>query len=610
MNGKKYFSYRSFMPELKAVENFSRHGIETICLFPANTCNSLGQPYSGYDYNRFWFGTYDFAAVDQQVNEALEKMPNARILMMIDLNSPEWLARQIGLCHLPGDSTTCLTETLLNADWMKDTLNYMRAFIDHCEEKWSSRIDAYIPACGNTDEWFDHNGEICSVNKEKAYQEYRRKNNLPEEAPPTAVKLNTPDFDDMLFDPAKSSNVLTYRRFCNEVVADGLLTFAKAVKDHVRRPVEVGAFFGYLMDRVGIAESGHAFLRKVVRSPWVDFIISPGSYRDRAIGGGSGWQSVSGTERLAGKRHMHECDQRTHTYNKHLSPYVKLEFQCWPDTVSDIAGIRREAALTIITRSSCWWFDMWGGFYTLPEHLETLRGCHELYQQLIDTPSVKVDEVALIVDEDAAFYTEQRTARLRQFQGNARIQLNHLGAPYDTYVLEDLPDIENFDRYKMIILACQFEITPEKAAMLEKYVYSGNRTVLALYAPGISDGKSLDPARVERWAGVPYGTPGLCVTEKENCRIAYIHHSDELTAAMLRELAEKAGVLLNVSAEVPVYADRGLLSVHLPAAGEYEIRLPEYAKGAVELFSGKKVSGSKFVWKSENCETLFFKLDI
>lgn len=608
MDGKKYFAYRSFMPELEAVENFSNHGVNTICLFPANTVNSLGQPYSGYAPNRFWFGTYDFAAVEQQVQEALEKMPTARILMMIDLNSPEWLARQIGLAHTPGDSTTHLTETLLNPRWVEDTSAYVTAFLDFCESKWSDRIDAYIPACGNTDEWFDHNGELCSLIKEKAYADYRTKRGLAPEVPPSALKLNSPDFDELVFDPANSSGVLEFRRFCNEVVADGLLMFAKQIKTHLSRPVEVGAFYGYITDRAGVAESGHAFLRKVVRSPWVDFIISPGCYRDRAIGCGSGWQSISGTERLAGKRHFHECDQRTHTYNKNLSPYVKLEFQCWQNTTEDIAGIRREAALTILTRSSLWWFDMWGGFYSLPEHLQTIRQCHELYDRFIAEPSVKIDEVALITDEDTTFYLDQRSQRQRDFQSNIRVQLNRLGAAYDHYLLEDLPEIENWERYKLIILSNQIEITPKKAELLKKYVYSGGRTVLALYAPGLSDGKTLDIGRVVSWAGVPYASPDLNITQKENCRIAYLHDPMSLTPAMLRNLAEKAGVRLNVSAEVPVYADRKLLAVHLPSAGTVEIKLPPYATDAIELFSGTRINQNSFNWTSENCETLLFEL--
>ncbi|MBQ8753833.1 MAG: hypothetical protein IJZ19_02260 [Lentisphaeria bacterium] len=590
------------------MENFSAHGVNTICLFPSNTVNSLGQPYSGYAPNRFWFGTYDFSAVEQQVQEALEKMPAARILMMIDLNSPEWLARQIGLAHTPGDSTTHLTETLLNPRWVEDTSAYVTAFLDFCESKWSDRIDAYIPACGNTDEWFDHNGESCSLIKEKAYGRYREEKGLPPEIPPSAGKLNSPDFDELVFDPATSSGVLEYRRFCNEVVADGLLMFAEKIKNHLARPVEVGAFFGYITDRAGVAESGHAFLRKVVRSPWVDFIISPGCYRDRAIGGGSGWQSISGTERLAGKRHFHECDQRTHTYNKNLSPYVKLEFQCWQNTTEDIAGIRREAALAIITRSSLWWFDMWGGFYTLPEQLECIRECHKLYDCFLAEPSVKIDEVALITDEDTAFYLDQRSPRQRDFQSHIRTQLNRLGAAYDHYLLEDLPEIENWERYKLIILSNQIEITPKKAELLKKYVYSGGKTVLVLYAPGISDGRTLDVKRVEKFAGVPYAAAGLNITQKENCQIAYLHDPALLTASMLRQLAEEAGALLNVSAEVPVYADSRLLAVHLPTAGTREIRLPHHAAGAVELFSGKKITKNVFNWHSESCETLLFEL--
>ncbi len=609
MDRKHYYAYRSFQPEFSTMERFASIGVNTITLFPANTSNSLGQPYCRYPANRFWFDTRDFTSVGRQFDDVLLHNPAANFIVMVDLNSPDWLTRQLALNHESGDSTTHLSEVLVNSRWLADTEHYLEAFLEYCESNYGVRIEAYVLACGNTDEWFDHNGELCGLAKERAYLEYRRRQGLDPEPPPSALKLNSPDFDGLLFDPACSGGVLAYRRFCNELVADGILRFARIAKKVIRPGVEVGVFYGYLHDRLGIAESGHAALRPVLDAPEVDFLISPGSYCDRAIGGGSGWQSLSGSERLAGKRHLHECDQRTHTYNPVLSEHVRLDFQCWKNTREDIAGVRREAALSIIGDSSLWWFDMWGGFYQEPELLAELGRLRELYDRFATLRAEPVDQIALIVDADAAYYFDQRSPRQREFQRHARIALNHVGAPFDSYLFDDLGRIPDFDRYRLVILANQIEITPAKAEVLKKFVYCGGRTVLTLYAPGLSDGVSLDPERVRRWAGVPFGSAGLAVTEEEKCRKAYLARPGDLTAGMLRDLAREAGILLNVSREAPVYADSRLLAIHLAEPDAVTVTLPAGAESAVELFSGRRVNGAVFQWDSPGCETLLFELE-
>ncbi|WP_417170100.1 hypothetical protein [Victivallis sp.] len=608
MKHKHYYAYRSFQPEFATMERFAAIDVNTIALFPANTSNSLGQPYCRYPANRLWFDTWDFTVVGRQFDDVLEHNPRANFIVIVDLNSPEWLSRQLALSHESGDSTTHLSETLVNPRWLCDTEHYLEAFLSYCEKNYAEKIEAYVLACGNTDEWFDHNGELCGLAKERAYQEYRARNGLPPETPPSAGKLNSPDFDGLVFDPARSDDVITYRRFCNELVAESILRFARFSRKVIRPKAEIGVFYGYLTTRLGAAESGHVELRRVLDAPEVDFLISPGCYIDRAIGGGSGWQSVSGSERLAGKRHLHECDQRTHTYNPSLSPHVKLKFQCWKNTAEDIAGVRREAVLAMISDSSLWWFDMWGGFYEESALLEELGRLQKLYCRFAGQPGTPVDEIALIIDADSAYYLDQRSPRQAHFQRHARTMLNHVGAPFDTYLLDDLGRIPDFDRYKLVILANQIEITPEKAELLERYLYCGNRTVLTLYAPGLSDGTSLDPARVRRWAGVEYGSEGLHLTEFATCRKAYLAHPEKLTAAILRDLARQAGVLLITSREAVVYADSRMLALHLAEPGTITITLPGGADGAVELFSGRRMHGGVFEWNSRGGETLLFEL--
>lgn len=609
---RHYFAYRSFLPEFGTMKRFADAGVETICFFPGNTANSLGQPYSQYPAVWRWFDTCDFSSLDRQIEDLKKTGANRNFICMADLNSPEWLSRQLSLAHESGDSFTHLSECLANPRWKEAVMRYLNAFLTHCEAHHADSIRAYVLACGHTDEWFDHNGEICGLLKEKAYRKWRADHRLAPQAPPSAVAMNTPDYDGLLFDPARSSAVLEYRRFCNELIGSSICEFAAAARKLIRREAEIGVFYGYVMTRLGAAESGHLDYERVAHCPDIDFLISPGSYGDRAMGGGGGWLGCSGTEKLAGKIHMHECDQRTHTHNRNLSPYVSLHVPHWENTREDLAGIKREFSLALLNRSSLWWFDMWGGFYQEPELFEAFRSMKRIYDSRISLPPVPVEEVALIVDPDASYYFDQRSPRQRAFQPDVRKAMNRLGAPFESYCFRDIPAIPNLDKLKFFVFVCQWEITEEKAEILERCVLNRGRTVLWLYAPGLSDGKTLDPGRVRRWTGVPpEEAEELVIRRMDGWTSAFLRSPEKLTPAMLKELARSAGVHLYTDAETPVYADGRFLAVHTKEGGPMTIRLPSVCRRATELFSGKTAAenAASIEWNFQAPDSVLFELE-
>ena len=91
------FAYRSFWPEFAAMRQFKDAGVQTVCIFAANTDNSLGQPYSKYPPVWRWFGKYDFESLNKQYDDVLAVNPDAEFICMIDLNTPIWLQRQLAL---------------------------------------------------------------------------------------------------------------------------------------------------------------------------------------------------------------------------------------------------------------------------------------------------------------------------------------------------------------------------------------------------------------------------------------------------------------------------------------------------------------------------------
>ena len=608
---RHYFAYRSFLPEFDAMKRFAAAGVRTICFFPGNTTNSLGQPYAQYPSIWNWFDRYEFSSLDQQIADLKKAVPEAEFICMIDLNSPEWLSRQLSLAHESGDSFTHLTEALANPRWKEATLHYLRAFLEYAEAHYADSIQAYVLACGHTDEWFDHNGELCGLHKQRACNDWRAAHGLAPAEPPSALKMNTPDYDGLLFDPAVSSGVIEYRRFCSELVGNTICEFAAEARKLIRPEAEIGVFYGYIVTRLGAAESGHLAYEQVLKSPDIDFMISPGSYGDRAMGGGGGWLGCSGSEKLAGKIHMHECDQRTHTHNRDLTPYVSLHVPHWENTEEDVAGIKREFSLALLKRSSLWWFDMWGGFYQEPVLFENFRLMKEIYDSRIRLPSRNVEEVAMIVDPDALAYFDQRSPRQRDFQPDIRKKLNRLGAPFETWCLRDVPSIPNLHEIKFFIFATPWEITPEKAELLNRHVLNHDRTVLWFYAPGISDGESFDESRIRRWADADPHVSGLSVQRMNGWTSAFLRNPAELTPATLKSLAKSAGVHLYSDAEIPVYADDRFLALHAKEGGTMTIRLPRRTGRITELFSGKLAAEnvSEFQWNFRAPDTVLFEME-
>ena len=169
---KPFFAYRSFRKELHTVKRFYDAGIRQFCVFPSNTTNSLGQPYVDYPPNWLYFDAYEFEHADRQIDDILSVAPEAELLCMIDLNSPNWLIRL--LMRTLADSTIGLTDALTTERWRKETLNYMRALLTHLETTYPGRIKGYILACGMTDEWMDYSKGRELAGKLEAYRQWSR----------------------------------------------------------------------------------------------------------------------------------------------------------------------------------------------------------------------------------------------------------------------------------------------------------------------------------------------------------------------------------------------------------------------------------------------------
>jgi len=469
-----YFAYRSFWPEHEAHRRFNEIGVKTICFFPANTVNSLGEPYCKYPPN--WVfkdysvdGQYDFEPVDAQINDLMKDSPGANFICMVDLNTPVWLSAHILKC----DSFNQLGRICSDSEWRRATANYLQNFLSHMEQRYPDKIVAYVLSGGSTSEWYDLSNLAESPSRLAAWNRERREKGLPPAEIPGLMAREHVSFDNLLRDPAADGEALRYIRFCQSQIVDTIKFFLGKAREVIPRKTELGVFFGYPLCLQGWRViAGNNDCGELLKSPELDFIISPIAGKTFAASGkGGGDLGPTESVELAGKRYLRECDQKTHTYNKKLSKYITINFDVWESEAETLAGIKRELGYSLIKRTSLWWFDMWGGFYNPPVVMELLKKCHQIYWMYIEKQVEKIAEIALIVDPDSIYYLNQNdNERTVWFYQKMKGTLDLTGSPYETYNLEDIPRIQNQERIKLWLLPGIFEITRAKREILDRFV--------------------------------------------------------------------------------------------------------------------------------------------
>jgi hypothetical protein len=609
------FAYRSFWPEFEAMRQFKEAGVNTVCIFAANTDNSLGRPYSKYPPIWRGIGKYDFASFDKQYDDVLKVNPNAEFICMIDLNTPVWLQRQLSCSAQSAaecESFSMLSCACANPQWRKITGDYFEAVLKHAESRYGNRIKAYLLACGTTDEWMDYSMGSAGRTKTQAWNAWLKSHEKRPAPIPSFDRIDRASFENMIRDPATEQDVVDYAQFTGDIIADTVLEFAAKTRAGVPKQRQIGVFFGYILELESwrMVWAGHLEYERLFASPDIDFFISPGTYGDRPMGGGSGFMSPNGTRVLGGKGYLHEIDHRTPSYNVKLDEYTSIAWMVpWKDQAETDAGLKREFSLAIINGASLWCFDMWGGVFKTPETMKLVGQSKRLWDRYAAMPLKSRAEVALVVDPQSARYFNSRNAIAAQIYQGTRNKLNRLGAPFEVFSFNDLPKAD-LSQYKMFVFPGLFVVTPERLETLKKHVFHSNRTVLFAYAPGICDGKTLDPARVKELTGTSFQTPGTSTVQRDGWKAIYTPSYKEIQPKMLRQAAVEAGVTIYCQDAVPVYANERLVAIHTARGGEKTITLPCECRHVKELYTGRTipVAGNSFFYTFKSPDTALFEL--
>ena len=104
--------YRSFWPQEKYNRQFAEAGVKLVFIYPANTDCTLKLPYSNYPTIWTGPGEYHWESLDRHIGDVLKWNPAAKLIVMIDLNTPKWWVDSHGT-----DSVSQLGAALIRDDF-------------------------------------------------------------------------------------------------------------------------------------------------------------------------------------------------------------------------------------------------------------------------------------------------------------------------------------------------------------------------------------------------------------------------------------------------------------------------------------------------------------
>jgi hypothetical protein len=290
----------------------------------------------------------------------------------------------------------------------------------------------------------------------------------------------------------KQRKYVDYHLFLSDATVHRVGELAYAAKAASEGYFLIGASYGYTFEW-SHPSSGHLSLGKLLRTPEIDFIAGPPSYRTREPGGSAPFPSPIDSFALNGKLYISEEDFKTSLSTGHepddFNPTLKtpqaLESAHW-----------RGAGVALAHATGVEWMDLWGNGWlktnSVWERAARVRGAlTDRMQTELGDP-----EVAIFIDERALAYLVDSHA-FKLLVQNVRESVLRAGVSAAFYLLSDLAHREKFPESKLYLFLNAWDVRPELRSAIKSRLQRDNKVLFWLYSAGLFDAgrDSLERAR-------------------------------------------------------------------------------------------------------------------
>lgn len=514
---------------------------------------------------------HDFSRLDEIIRGYLSADPEAYIHLILRLTMPNWWMDahpEEMVRYAAGDDFNSSDESyrvrrpsLASEAWQQAAMDLWRRCITHLEEvPWGRRVIGYQPGYGIYTEWHyfgswtnqmpDTGPAMTRHFRRWLAERYGTDARLqaawrdPDvtlataQVPGAAPRLAAGPLG--LRDPAHGTWVMDYYRCQQELTADCVEMFCAEAKRLTGGRVIAGAFYGYYNGVPPQTQGGHLELARLLRSDACDYFAAPYDYSHRLMGDDGRTRALVDAFAFAGKVHMIEDDTRTHLHG--VDEYGRA-----PTEAATIAAMRRMMGTALTHGAALWWCDFGpatrGGWYDDPALGAELAGLHDLAARRLQRPASRVAQVLLVADLHTCYHLGDGPAMRTHYSMVDQVTgaLHRTGAPFDAVLLDQLGDLD-LDPYRLIVFMGCLRVDADTRAVVRRA--TEGRTVVWIWAPGITDGARFGPELVTDLTGFVVELDGEGVAASEA-----VVDGDEALTSLLPEVARDT---LTVTATAPV----------------------------------------------------------
>lgn len=463
----------------------------------------------------------DWGELDHAIGFILERVPNASLLLQLDLNPPaSWTSRRPAEVSTATDGGVVLPSVGSRA-WLDDTKERLAMLGPHvAEQSYAGRITGVVLTALEDGRWYrrngyDHSGANISAFRAwlgKKYGDDARLRATWGDQNATIEQAEVPERPDdrttvqVFFPRPAMQRHVDYLEYVSETTADAIAELAAHVKTTWGPRTQVFAAYGYGFEATW-NDAGHFALMNIVDSE-VDGFIGPVSYFDRGLGGVGGFVAAVDSVTAHGKRWLLEDDTRT-GIGRNGNGVVERPLGL---RVNDLLNVyRRNFASAALHGLPMAWADATGAGNLLDEELWDEFGTLRATRRRMDTgtPPGLVDETLMVVLDEASRFYQQCGPPLNEWllHGGAAAA-RRAGVSHRFVYLRDVLDGRTGGA-KVYLFLNAFAIDERDRAELHRLLAAEGACAVWLYAPGVvgPEGPAENVSALTRFSVKPFEKP-------------------------------------------------------------------------------------------------------
>ena len=507
------------------IAKYADIGVDTIVpyILPRETLGELWMP----------DGSLNTATIDTQILGTLAGNPEAYLQVAIDTTPPQW--------WLDANPEECVKlsngklskESFSSEKWKKETGEIVIRIIHYLMEQPYANNIAGIKITGGTTyewQWWGMNGNNTVVGDFSsagltAYRGWLRNKYKTDAALQAAwgdprVTMATAEVPAIearseseygsILHAQNSPDVIDYELFMADMKTDAILYFAELVKEAVDDRIVVGTYAGYLLNCTTYefgTSTAQVALERILESDAIDYVKCPWLYGEREIGTSGDYMGPVDSVTAHGKLYVAEDDDRLNLLRLDLAQDSRASVGWTRTTKQSVETIKRNFAYALSKGQTLDFYNLGGGYFDDEQYYGVIS---QMMQEMTLAQGLErqsVSDVAVFMDgQSAAYfpYTGADTANELLFKSvlmQQRAELYNIGAPFNTYLLDDLAK-GLVPEHKINIFLSTTQMTREERTAIEKQLKKNGNLLVFIFLSGIADGKTTDVSLLSEVTGM------------------------------------------------------------------------------------------------------------